>query len=488
MTRTAVPPVRPPEDFDDEAPRPSHPWARRRMVLAGLAVAVFVAAVLGLGPDALVAFGLLLAFSADIDEEESGRAVVATRRNMALAAVMVVTFAWFLVERLSLTDLGILLVGAALIAMPLALQDDVVAPERSRAVWVTRRSLVLAVSGAVVFVNLYFAYGENFNMLVATCVVLPLVLAVSRVWRGRRGELELGLWRHPLRRQMRVHLVQLASIWVYCALLAGVVAAGGTHFARTWFSLDDGQMDLVLTAFSLGLLLLAALVTVPRRRVYLATNVLVAAFSAFLAVQLVHVSVPATEPVALGPPLAGEWLVLNGGHTSLLNGHSPNESNALDFVRLGANGRTHTGGSDAELSDYAGFGWPVLAPADGRIVEVTDGFPDNPPGTNGDHANHLVIDIGDGRYVSMAHLQQGSVTVAVGDVVRRGQVVAAVGNSGHSNEPHLHLQVQDSPAAADAPRTDPFVFDNASINRGGVWPWGDSREPRTGDLVRWPTP
>ena len=25
------------------------------------------------------------------------------------------------------------------------------------------------------------------------------------------------------------------------------------------------------------------------------------------------------------------------------------------------NGRTHTGGSQAELSDYAGFGWPVLA-------------------------------------------------------------------------------------------------------------------------------
>ena len=378
--------------------------------------------------------------------------------------------------------------GAALIAMPLALQDGVVAPGRRRAVWVTRRSLVLAVSGAVMFVYLYFAYGENFNMLVATCVVLPLVLAASRAWRGHRGQLELGLLRHPLRRGMRGHLVQLANIWVYCALLAGVVAAGGTHFARTWFALDDAQMGRVLTAFAVGLLLLAALALVPRRRVYLATNVLVAAFSAFLAVQLVHVSVPATEPVALGAPLTGEWLVLNGGHSSLLNGHSPNESNALDFVRLGANGRTHTGGDDAELSDFAGFGWPVLAPAAGQIVEVADGFPDNPPGTNGDHANYLVIDIGEGLYVAMAHLQRGSVTVAVGDVVRRGQVLAAVGNNGHSNEPHLHLQVQDSPVGADAPGTDPFVFDDASIDRGGAWPWGDSREPRTGDLVRWPTP
>jgi hypothetical protein len=457
------------------------------VVFVASAAAVLVAALLGLGTDALVAFGLLLAFSTDIDEEDSGRAVGATHRNVALAAVLAVVFAWFWVERLALTELELLVVAAALIAMPLALQDAVAAPERRRAVWVTRRSVVLAMSGVVIFVNLYFEYGENFNMLVTTCVVLPLVLAASRVWRARRGQLELGLLRRPQRRQMRAHLVQLANIWLYCALLAGVVAAGGTHFARTWFSLDDGRMDLVLTAFAGGLLLLAALALVPRKRVYLATNVLVATFSAFLAIQLVHVSVPATEPVALGPPLAGAWLVLNGGHSSLLNGHSPNESNALDFVRLGANGRTHTGGSQAELGDYAGFGWPVLAPAAGQIVEVADGFPDNPPGTNGDHANHLLIDIGGGLYVSMAHLKQGSVTVAVGDIVRRGQVLAAVGNSGHSNEPHLHLQVQDSPVAADAPGTEPFVFDAASIVRGGPWPWGDSREPRTGDLVRWPT-
>ena len=123
---------------------------------------------------------------------------------------------------------------------------------------------------------------------------------------------------------------------------------------------------------------------------------------------------PPTDAVVLDSPLTGEWFVSNGGRSVLLNGHSPNESNAVDFLRLGANGRTHTGGSDAPLADYAGFGLPVLAPADGRIVEVTDGYADNPPGTNGDHANHLVMDIGGGRYVAMAHLKQGSVTVQRG--------------------------------------------------------------------------
>ena len=109
-----------------------------------------------------------------------------------------------------------------------------------------------------------------------------------------------------------------------------------------------------------------------------------------------------------------------------------------------------------------------------------------PPGTNSDHANHLLLDVGGGLFVSMAHLRQGSVTVETGDVVRRGQTLAAVGNNGHSNEPHLHLQVQDSPATADADRTYPMVFRNVDITRGGVWPWGEDREVRTGDLVRAP--
>ena len=94
------------------------------------------------------------------------------------------------------------------------------------------------------------------------------------------------------------------------------------------------------------------------------------------------------------------------------------------------------------------------------------------------------MDIGGGRYVSLAHLEQGSVTVRVGDIVRQGQPLAAVGNSGHSNQPHLHLQVQDSPAGADAERTYPMVFRNVHITRGGAWPGGDSRGVRTGDLVR----
>lgn len=460
------------------------PRLRRRLVLTGLAVVVFVASLLVLGLDGLIPFGLLLAFSTDSDEEETRRSVILTPRNLGLAAAMSAAFAWFWLWHLVLTESTLVLNGGALMALPLALQDSADHAASGRTIAVTKRSLILAIWALVGFVYLYYAYGQSFNMLAAVCLVLPIVLAVSRVWGARRGRIEFGLLRHPLRREMRPHLLQGLNIWLCCALLGGVLAAGGTHFARIAFSLSGAEFDVLIAAFAAGLILLAALAFVPRRRVYVATNVVVALLSGFLALQLAQVSAPRADAVVLDSPLAGEWFVSNGGRSVLLNGHSPNESNAVDFLRLGANGRTHTGGSSAPLTDYAGFGWPVMAPADGRIVEVSDGYADTPPGTNGDQANHLVIDIGGGLFVSMAHLKQGSVTVRVGDVVRRGQRIAAVGNNGHSNEPHLHMQVQDSPASTDADRTYPVVFRNVDITRGGAWPWGDSREPRTGDLVR----
>lgn len=285
---------------------------------------------------------------------------------------------------------------------------------------------------------------------------------------------------------MRAHLLQGLNIWLCCALLGGVLAAGGLHFLRVVLSFTATQLDVVLAAFAAGLVLLAALALVPRRRIYAATNVVVALLSGFLMLQLGRISVSPTDPVVLDSPLAGEWFVFNGGRSPLLNGHPTSNSNGIDFVRLGANGRTHTGGTGAPLGDYASFGMPVLAPADGRITDVFDRTADNPPGTNGANPNRLVVDIGGDRYVVTAHIKQGSATVQVGDVVRRGQAVAAVGNNGQSGQPHLHMHVVDHPEGADVrgQRTYVMVFRNVQITRGGAWPLGDSRELRTGDVVR----
>ena len=454
----------------------------RRRVLIVLAAIAFVAALLGLGLDGLIPFGLLLAFGTG--SAVRLRTVRLTVRNVALGAVVVAAFGCFWLWHLQLTELTLLLTAASVIALPLALQESDRPSGRERGVSVTRRDLILAIWALVVLVDLHYAYGQSLNVLIAVCLALPLVLTASRAVAARRGSLELGLLRHPLSREVRPHLVQALGIWLYCALLGGVVSAGAIQYARLWLSLTSTQFALLTAAFAAGLVLLAALALVPRRRVSPAINLVVALGSGFLALQLSAISSPRTEAVVLSSPVVGEWFVSNGGRSSLLNGHSPNESNAVDLLRLGADGRTHTGGEDAPLDAYAGFGRPVLAPADGRIMEVTDGYADNPAGTNGDHANHLVIDIGDGRYVSMAHLKQGSVTVRVGDNVHRGQRLAAVGNNGHSDEPHLHLQVQDSPVGADADTTYPMVFRSVRITRGGPWPWPVSHEPHAGDLMQ----
>jgi len=81
--------------WPDHAGVPGRTAWRRRLVLTVLAVAAFVAAVFVLGPIGLIPFGLLLAFSTGSDEEETGRSVILTARNVALAAAMLALFAWF---------------------------------------------------------------------------------------------------------------------------------------------------------------------------------------------------------------------------------------------------------------------------------------------------------------------------------------------------------------------------------------------------------
>ena len=216
----------------------------------------------GVGLTGLIPFGLLLAFSIGADDDETGRSVIGTRRNLGLAAAMVAAFVWFWWWHLDLPETVLVVIAGALIALPLALQES--ESGRGRMVVLTRRSLVLSIWALVIFVALYYDYGQSFNVLTAVCVVLPAVLVVSRVWSARRGRVELGLLRHPLRRQLRPHLVQGLNIWVCCALLGGIIAAGATHYARIGFAFNAAQFQLMIIVFAAGLVLLAGLALVPR--------------------------------------------------------------------------------------------------------------------------------------------------------------------------------------------------------------------------------
>jgi murein DD-endopeptidase MepM/ murein hydrolase activator NlpD len=76
-------------------------------------------------------------------------------------------------------------------------------------------------------------------------------------------------------------------------------------------------------------------------------------------------------------------------------------------------------------------GTPIVAPADGTVVYAA---------TESGYGNVLVLDHGSGIKTRYGHLSK--IEAHLGDRVKRGQVVAAVGNSGRSTGSHLHYEVR----------------------------------------------
>ena len=78
------------------------------------------------------------------------------------------------------------------------------------------------------------------------------------------------------------------------------------------------------------------------------------------------------------------------------------------------------------------MGTPIVATADG-VVTIA--------GWNaGGYGNMVDIDHGSG--VSTRYGHASAVVVTPGQRVRRGQIIAYVGSTGHSTGPHLHYEVR----------------------------------------------
>ena len=364
----------------------------------------------------------------------------------------------------------------------------------SRSIALGKVDLLLALLGLLVLAGAY-RVGFLPEALALLLLVVSLVTAVSRAWHARRGGLEYGLLRHPLRRELRPHLLQCLNHWLLWALFVVAILTGTFADVPALVALGFGlplpdifpYRPLVIS-LGAGALVMAALALVPRPRVQVATNVLVAIGTVFLAMQLVRIYTPPADPVAIDPPLAGEWAMLAGGRSTLLSHHYlvANVSNAVDFLRLDEEGRGHRGDPKREMAWY-GFGEPVLAPADGTVVSVGDTHPDEPVGDIGQtpgQGNHIVLDIGGGRYAVLAHLRQGSARVSKGERVRLGQQIAEVGDSGNSLAPHLHFHVQDSPDFDQQARTVPVVFRDVLLIRGGRESTPAEADLRRGDHIR----
>ena len=163
-------------------------------------------------------------------------------------------------------------------------------------------------------------------------------------------------------------------------------------------------------------------------------------------------------------------MVLQAGTLRLINAHNASSSNpamrgqsiAVDIVALGPLGLSAEGLRPRQLEQFPVYGMPVLSPATGIVTRVENHIANQVIGaTDRKHAlgNHVWLQWREDREITMeglvAHLQPGSVCVRPGDHVRAGQRIGAVGNSGNSSEPHLHLHVQRKASAPGSLEADP---------------------------------
>jgi murein DD-endopeptidase MepM/ murein hydrolase activator NlpD len=132
-------------------------------------------------------------------------------------------------------------------------------------------------------------------------------------------------------------------------------------------------------------------------------------------------------------------------------------------------GRLFTG-DGSRNEQYFCFGADILAAAAGTVVSVREGMPEETPNQPpvavrkaADYAgNNVVIQVGPAIWATYAHLQPGSIRVAVGDTVAEGQLLGLLGNSGNSTSPHLHFQLSDGPDILTSTSL-PFVFDGYTL-------------------------
>jgi hypothetical protein len=156
-------------------------------------------------------------------------------------------------------------------------------------------------------------------------------------------------------------------------------------------------------------------------------------------------------------PVSGLWWVMAGSRFdedhagAVLN----SQNFAYDLGVLGANLTTYEGDVRDNVSYFA-RGRDILAAADGEVVRVHDGVPENKPvGARPSWqevlrqpedlaGNFVVLRHAAAEYGAYLHLQPG-ITLRRGATVRAGEPVGRCGNSGNSLESHLHFQLQDAP-------------------------------------------
>lgn len=324
-----------------------------------------------------------------------------------------------------------------------------------------------------ILVGLAAFSGLLFQALTIVIVLACVVGLGSRIQGYRRGDIERvtpASLRDPAFRWHRLQvIIRLVFVGAWLSLflaVAGVLPMLGESVLAA--------AGLVIGGLTIGWVLLALF---PRRTIGIANNLALAACSiAILLMWGLPVLGAGAARVVLSLPVHAPLMVFQGGRTPLLNHHFliASQRHALDLVVLGPSGLALDEQRSEGNDRVFGYGMPLLAPVDGEIALVKEGFSDEKGDLENPAGNYVVIRSDAGVFVLLAHIKDKSITVKQGQRVAAGDPIGQLGNSGNSSMPHLHIQAQDVANFDDVKETFPIEFSS-----GGV----SGRAPRRGDVL-----
>ena len=188
------------------------------------------------------------------------------------------------------------------------------------------------------------------------------------------------------------------------------------------------------------------------------------------------------QKTELSLPFYGTWYVIQGNHGSKT--HWGLSAYSWDFLVLDEQRKSHRG-SGQKNDDYYSFGLPVLAPNAGVVLKVVNNISDNIPtkaNRKQNWGNYVIIDHWNGEFSEISHFKHGSITVAAGETVAKGQILGQCGNSGLSYEAHIHYQLQKGDSVGT--ETIPTKFSRYIKQTNGTEVMVKAGVPRESDLVR----
>ena len=243
-----------------------------------------------------------------------------------------------------------------------------------------------------------------------------------------------------LRKNLYEVIVLVVSIMVVCMVYLMKGRAGELAWTAAIFVL--GPLGILIFLVQLVILIVRCFMKKRARLTPLAASLLLG-FPILILMQVIFIPYPNYEnqsaAVTLKLPIEGDTVLL-GGKEYRTHAVWPFERYAYDIM----DNPYDTGNPD--LKSYSIYGKNVFASIQGEILEVHDGEEDIEPNVeefSSWKGNYIYMRIEDtGTYLIYAHLKNNSIRVKEGDVVEIGTILAQVGNSGTTSEPHLHIQHQ----------------------------------------------